>query len=205
MEGELAKPLAAFGFLTVLESPVHGLFGGYLVLSPQGRPLEFRCSTPVVPSRAQQILYGPTLRQYLLSEVIGKTLLESAEIPVSVVLTNERDMLPLAALRPENILHVAPRAEGQGAPRCDVDSPPTDSQSQYDSGQDTSRSHSIGPWRIETYSAVMRTAEQLHALVDSLAAHVDLCEPFERILAALAEAQLSSLDAEDPRDERSAA
>ncbi|MEQ8839035.1 MAG: hypothetical protein RID07_19675, partial [Lacipirellulaceae bacterium] len=63
------KPLPAIGFLTAVESPQHGLFGGYLVLSLQGRPLEFRCTTPVKPTRAQEILYGKTLRPYLLCEL----------------------------------------------------------------------------------------------------------------------------------------
>ncbi|HYO25937.1 MAG TPA: hypothetical protein VEQ85_13425, partial [Lacipirellulaceae bacterium] len=91
MEADAGKPLSAFGFVTVLESAEHGLFGGYLVLSPLGRPLEFRCSTPVVSTRAQQILYGPTLRPYLLSEVIGQALLLESEISVGVILTDQRD------------------------------------------------------------------------------------------------------------------
>lgn len=182
------KPLAAFGFLTVQESPVHGLFGGYLVLSPQGRPLEFRCSTPVVPSRAQAILYGPTLRGYLLSEVIGRTLVESAEVPVSAIFTNDRDLLPLAGLRPEDVLYVAPIEAGQGA---------------APSGKN--QAAQVGRWMVETYAGGLRTVEQLQALIGPLMTHVDLCEPFERIQAALAEAQLTSLDAEEGRDERTAA
>ena len=47
------------GFLTVLEHPQHGLFGGYLLLNLAGRPVEFHCTAPVKPNRAQQILYGP--------------------------------------------------------------------------------------------------------------------------------------------------
>jgi len=51
---------AVFGFLTAVDSPLHGLFGGYLVVDSLGRPLEFHCTAPVKVSRAQQILYGPT-------------------------------------------------------------------------------------------------------------------------------------------------
>src|SRR5688500_2219835 len=92
MDAESGKALAAFGFLTVLESPEHGLFGGYLVLSPLGRPLEFRCSTPVVASRSQGILYGPTLGRYLLTDVIGQSLVAGCELSVAVILPGERDM-----------------------------------------------------------------------------------------------------------------
>ena len=98
MDAGASKPLPAFGFLTVLESPEHGLFGGYLVLSSRGRPLEFRCSTPIAPSRAQQILYGPTLRSYLLAEVIGAALIAGSELPVEVIVTDQVDMAALAVL-----------------------------------------------------------------------------------------------------------
>ena len=54
-----------FGFLTTVESPAHGLFGGYLLVDSIGRPLEFHCTTPVKVSRAQQILYGATLSGHL--------------------------------------------------------------------------------------------------------------------------------------------
>src|SRR5688572_19410905 len=74
MDAEPSQALAAFGCRTVLESPEHGLFGGYLVLSPQGRPLEFRCSTRVTARRAQQLLYAPTVRPYLFADVIGQSL-----------------------------------------------------------------------------------------------------------------------------------
>ena len=66
---------AALGFLTVLEHDEHGLVGGYLLLNMAGRPLEFHCTVPVRPNRAQQILFGPTLRPYLYGEQIGQALL----------------------------------------------------------------------------------------------------------------------------------
>src|SRR5688500_11494160 len=58
----------ALGFLTVVEHDQFGLVGGYLILNSSGRPLEFHCTAPVKPSRAQQILYGPTLTPYLYGE-----------------------------------------------------------------------------------------------------------------------------------------
>ena len=55
------KSLPAIGFLTVTRDLEQGLFGGYLLLNALGRPLEFHCTAPVRPNRAQEILYGPTL------------------------------------------------------------------------------------------------------------------------------------------------
>ena len=72
------KSLLAIGFLTVTRDVEQGLFGGYLVLNFLGRPLEFHCTAPVRPNRAQEILYGPTLDPYLVGERIGQALLETS-------------------------------------------------------------------------------------------------------------------------------
>src|SRR5687767_11333073 len=61
------------GFLTVFAAET-GFLGGYLVTNSWGRPLEFRLSTAVQPNRVQQILYGPTLAEYVCADLIGKTL-----------------------------------------------------------------------------------------------------------------------------------
>ena len=44
--GAAAAP-RAYGFLTAVESGSHGVFGGYLLVDPLGRPLEFHCTAPV--------------------------------------------------------------------------------------------------------------------------------------------------------------
>ena len=67
-----AKSKPALGFLTVIEHPQYGLFGGYLVLNTAGRPLEFHCTAPIKPNRAQQILYGPTLESFFTASRSGK-------------------------------------------------------------------------------------------------------------------------------------
>jgi len=192
MDAETSKALAAFGFLTVLDSPEHGLFGGYLVLSPQGRPLEFRCSTPVVASRAQEILYGSTLRPYLLSDVIGQSLLAGSELPVEVVLTDQREMLPLALVRPEHVLHVGPIDVPEGAPFGSY--PPTSAPSVVVYG-----------YCITMAQECQLDAARVERLLAPLKPHVSLGEPFERIRAALTEAQLGPHEAAEYHDDRAAA
>jgi hypothetical protein len=193
MDHAAGKPLPAFGFLTVLDSADHGLFGGYLVLSPLGRPLEFRCSTPVAPSRAQQILYGPTLRPYLLSEVIGQTLIKGSELPVGVILTDQRDVLPLALLQPEPVLYVEPAA---ATPWPEVG----------DGEQLAAGAFDFAGCRICAADGVRQSADELQSLLAPLAARISLCEPFGRILAALHEAQLATGETEvGATDEQSAA
>ena len=90
------KSQPALGFLTVLEHAQHGLMGGYLVLNPAGRPLEFHCTTPIKPNRAQEILYGPTLEPYLFGEQIGKALVAKSSVEPLLICT---DLRPAMAVR----------------------------------------------------------------------------------------------------------
>ena len=95
---------SSFGFLTAVDSSAHGLFGGYLVVDALGRPLEFHCTAPVKVSRAQQILYGPTLQGHLHGRQIGGALLAEGKATPAVVLTDRESMLQV---RPQTSLPVA--------------------------------------------------------------------------------------------------
>lgn len=88
-----AKKQQHLGFLTVLDHGDDGLFGGYLVTNTIGRPLEFHCTAPIKPNRAQEILYGPTLQPYLYGEQIGQTLLRKSSDAPLVVCTDRSAVL----------------------------------------------------------------------------------------------------------------
>src|SRR6187399_2468457 len=88
MPSETPSQEATFGYLSVINSAEHGYFGGYLIVGPLGRPLEFHCTAPVRPSRAQQILYGPTLEPFLLGEQIAGAMLDAAKLKPRLILTN---------------------------------------------------------------------------------------------------------------------
>lgn len=75
------------GFLTVVQEPT-GYVGGFLATNSWGKPLEFRLTSAVQPSRVQQILYGASLQPHVCGEVIGKTLVEKSNTPVGLVLTD---------------------------------------------------------------------------------------------------------------------
>ena len=82
------KSQGALGFLTVLEHEQQGFVGGYLILNSAGRPLEFHCTAPIKPNRAQQILFGPTLQSYLYGEQIGQTLISKSSLEPLTVCTD---------------------------------------------------------------------------------------------------------------------
>lgn len=85
--GNKAIP-SSFAFYTVVEDEIAGYFGGYLALNEQGRPLEFHCTAPVQPTRAQRILYGATLSGYLIGEQIGVALHAKTKSQTQAVLTD---------------------------------------------------------------------------------------------------------------------
>jgi len=213
MDAEASKPLPAFGFLTVLEDPDHGFFGGYLVLSELGRPLEFHCSTPVQPNQAQKILYGKTLRSYILGELIGQTLVAKAQLPVQAVLTDLKEMMSLALIRPETLVcvedYIEENTEGNTEERTrqrtetnsDVISPAI----KVSQPRPVVPELVLGTLRLWGTSTCDWHPETLSAALSPLMAHVDLCEPFERIREAIREAQRLSAPPGDEAYESSAA
>jgi hypothetical protein len=174
----------AWGFLTVVEHPQHGLFGGYLVLNAAARPLEFHCTTPLKPNRAQEILYGPTLRPYLFGEQIGQALLAKGAIQPQVVCVDQAEALsarafapmPLALLLPDDAGELA----GGEAPTLRVDG----------AHSGVSLVTFQGGRRRLAVSREHRADEALiRERLSDLAEHFDLREPFDRIREAIEEAQ----------------
>jgi hypothetical protein len=153
-----------YGYLTTVDSPVHGVFGGYLLVDDVGRPLEFHCTTPVKVSRAQQILYGATLPAHLHGRQIGATLLSEAGTQPVAVLT---DSEPLLHVRRHTTLPVLLVRRGESSPGAG----------------DAVR---LGDALVSFPDGV---PDGLLERLGTLAGAVDLCEPFERIRAAIDEAQ----------------
>ncbi len=98
MTAESGKENFRLGFLTAIEVPERGFVGGLLVTNHFGRPLEFQCTAPLKPNRAQEILYGPTLVPYVLGDLIGRTLIEKVGVKPHLVLTERNDLLPMREL-----------------------------------------------------------------------------------------------------------
>ena len=83
---ESTPPADCFGFLTVRRNETIGYFGGLLTVNPLGRPLEFHCSLPLKPSRAQTILYGPSLEDFLVGEQIALAIASKVRLrPVAIL------------------------------------------------------------------------------------------------------------------------
>lgn len=159
----------AFGFLTTVDSPAHGVFGGYLLVDGGGRPLEFHCTAPVKVSRAQQILYGASLATHLHGRQIGGALLAEGTVIPAVVLTDHDALL---SVRSQTSLPVA-------------------LVRRHDATADHSSlgSFAIGDVCVSPHASDAADAGAVRERLSDLAASVDLTEPFERIRAAIEEAQ----------------
>lgn len=189
-----AKPKTALGFLTVIDHPQHGLCGGYLVLNGCGRPLEFHCTSPIKPNRAQQILYGPTLEPFLYGEQIGQTLVAKAKAEALMVCT---DRVPVLAVRPHISVPVAlviasPSMLDLPVPDAEASPPVTVRRI------DPPHPHSPPLLRFRVGCnelAVPEESERDRPLIveriGRLAESFDLAEPFQRIREAIEEAQRS--------------
>ena len=93
------------GFLAISEAD-GSYAGGLLVTNDYGQPLEFRCTTQVTPTRAQQILYGGTLERFVKVDLIGEKLMGAVENTPSVVLVEEESCLELRAFSTTAIAHL---------------------------------------------------------------------------------------------------
>lgn len=185
------------GFLTVIEHPAHGLFGGYLVLSQSGRPIEFHCTAPMKSSRAQEILYGPTLKPFLYGEQIGGTLLAKAENAPSAVYTDQeaalavrdRVSVPVALVLPtnENLAYIDSAAvESANESDTTAGYPRADAAHQ---GRPKLLTFQLGRNRLALAEEHDDDQPLIAERFGGLAESFDLMEPFGRIREAIAEAQ----------------
>ena len=181
--GSGEKPSAVGGFYTVVAHEQHGLFGGLLLLNKSGRPLEFHCTAPIKPNRAQEILYGASLESYLYGEAIGAALLAKAtSAPTFVCVENPAALSVREFVEAPVAMVVAesePEAEDRPLFRVDA-------------------AHERGLHHVHFAGRKLalprRFAEDAAALEKGLSLlpeHFDLAEPFARIRGAIEEAQRS--------------
>ncbi len=153
------------GFLTAIYLDNRGHVAGLLVTNKYGRPLEFQCTAPVRPNRAQELLYGPTLVPFLLGELLSKTLVERITVKPHVLLT---DMPEILDSRPHVSLPVACVAGKEGR-----------------TGEgETVR---IGKLSFGLHVEFGEDLKAFEKIAKELANDADLLEPLERVREALQE------------------
>lgn len=156
------------GFLTAIAEG-NGHLGGYLVTNAWGRPLEFRLTSSVQPNRVQEILYGATLHEYVLTDLIGRTLVEKTATQPALVVVDTAALLPLRSRIEIPVVAVA--ADGRI---------PSDSLSLQ---HPRSNRPVLYPVKFAD------DGPRIRQLLDALDAAVELGEPFTRVREAIVEAR----------------
>lgn len=162
----------------------HGFFGGYLVINSRARPLEFHCTLPVQPTRAQQILFGATLTEYLCGELIAKALLQKSAAKPDLILTDCKSVLAVRHWVDQPILYVE---SGANAVPADDDFTIPDFErveSQY-------ARRMLADTEFQCLARYSRDLDHL-AGIDQYFESIDFIEPFSRIVEALSEAHPKS-------------
>lgn len=151
------------GFLAAIEDPERGFVGGLLVTNRFGRPLEFQCTAPVKPNRAQQILYGPTLRPFVLSELIGRTLVDKVGVKPQLVLLESNEILDLRQHVPMSVAYLMKLEAADASAVC------------------------CGAQAFGMHPDFPTDRDEIERYAKLIPAEATLSEPFERVREALEE------------------
>jgi hypothetical protein len=166
-----------------------GYFGGYLLVNSVARPLEFHCTVPVQPTRAQTILFGPTLEEFLCGEQIARALLSRAKLQPQVVLVDSPAALCARHWIDLPILCVwKPQPHRDSSDHSQLQ---TDHGFQSPSYQRTPTQYaerSTDRYTLTCLDSYRSDLESVDWMIQSHTIDLDLHEPFERIVEALAEA-----------------
>lgn len=160
--------LIHLGFLTIQQEQ-GAWIGGYLVTNAWARPLEFRLTSAVQPSRVQQILYGPTLEPHLVADLIGKTLLDKTAVAAQVVICDHPHATLLAGKVDSAMTLLAPGHNREGF-----------------------KSLQGGPeWAsgLCVLGTDTEGGEKASHVLGCIPVAVDLAEPFQRLKEAMLEAR----------------
>jgi hypothetical protein len=167
----------SIGFLSVRLHPDIGYFGGYLVLNAIGRPLEFHCTLPVKPSRAQEILFGNTLEDFICGEQIARALVTKAKFQACFVVTDVTAVMSLRRVWSQPVMLVGSTSSNSA------------SGMRYPATKELDLvKFAINDTRVNLLAEFASDKAAVVEHVERLAPKVDFTEPFGRIADALLEA-----------------
>jgi len=93
--GEQVTSIGALGFVAVAEIEEDVFRGGILVTDSRGKPLEFRCTSPIHPNNVQKTLYGRTLCPHIAVTLVGLPLLRGVTQSPDIVMVNQPEFLEM--------------------------------------------------------------------------------------------------------------
>ncbi len=170
------------GFLAFKELE-RGYRGGLLITDNRGKPLEFRCTSPIRPNQVQRILYGRNLIPYLAVNLIGIPLTNSVTEKPTLIVVNHDVFLDLRELIEKPVLFIRRQGESFGT---DVD---TQNRPNHDPVLLECEGARFDPIVVESHWRYREETQQLRQHLREIFDYVDLLEPFERVAHALEEVE----------------
>ena len=190
------SPVPTIAYYTVVDDDRTGWTGGLLLLNKGGRPLEFHCTLPVRPTRAHEILYGRTLRQHLIGEVIGPLLIEKCRTPISLLCVDQLESLALASSPVFPVTLVREACERSTS--ANAMEPAKNADATEISERNAEAVNATGQRSVPMKTVLLagsrllvseQQAERVREITMQLNDLPDAVEPFERIREAIKEAQ----------------
>jgi len=171
------------------------LRGGALVTDLATEPIEFRCTTPVRPTKLQKILWGARLSAHVASHLLGMPLLRSLESDYVVVAVRDEDFFEVRG----NIEIPVVRLLKHGELEFDVPGKSEDMDSIEAEGNSTSHqqipdddsallesgSGRFEPVVISCHKGYRDDRKRARSILRPIFRTRDVLEPFERIQRAL--------------------
>ena len=164
-------------FVTLADVEDGVLRGGILVTDAHGKPVEFRCTSPIRPNAVQRTLYGSTLMPHIAVELVGAPLVQNVKAAPDVVLVQQEEFLDLRNRYDKPLLLA--RRQGQ------------DMQVFEEGGKQqpeeilSSPSGKFSPVVVTCHWDYPDDIAQCKQGLGWISASCDLVEPFERVVTAL--------------------
>jgi hypothetical protein len=169
--------LKNLGFIALAEVESGVLRGGILITDPHGKPLEFRCTSPIRPNAVQRTLYGGTLMPHIAVELVGQPLVQAVTASPDVVLVQQEEFLSLRT-RFEKPLLLARRQGEDMKLSKETDKKQPEELLSSSSGKFT-------PVVVTCHWDYPDDIAQCKEGLGGMFSNCDLVEPFERVKTAL--------------------
>lgn len=150
-------------YLTCPQDAAEAYVGALMLTDGRARPLHFGYVSPIKPTAMQRLLYGPSLREHVLIDVIARKLLQAMPQVPEVVFVDAEELLNARRLISSPMAFLASKDDSKGEHA-------TLSSLVYRTQDNTDDRDRVGP------------------IISVLESEIDLIEPFTRMLEALKEA-----------------
>ena len=137
-------------------------------MSSRGRPLEFHCTAPVSANRAQQILFGQTLKEFVCCDQIAVSLIKKARSNIDMIMVEDRVLFATFEQLQIPVVYVSESKTG-----C--------ASAAYVGG-------SVLEVGGQQFESIGENLEQVQQWVGQFVRNLPATEPFERIRMAISEA-----------------